>query len=429
MTGNHLTPQNVFTTLAILGVLQKPVTILFAYELRALFQSTTTLKRIESFLLEDGSDELRSFAEPNDSLHSKLHYSNIQPNSYNVDELCNQWQCHAKQPPLTNHFCYQGKPFLCLKNVQFRPYDESGSLNLCISNSRLIGVTGPVGCGKTSLLHTIISKIPSASGQIARQGRIAYVCQTPWVFSGTVRENILFGKEYNKKAFQRVIDVCSLKEDLESLRSGDMTHVGERGVSLSGGQRARVNLARAVYSDADIFLLDDPLSAVDVKVSNELFDRCISGALSSRIRLFVTHKPYCLQKTDLILLIGKDGTVSQGTFLELCGGQQLSEISSLISSEKEDNVRFPNILPAHEDASVTDHKSLGLEIEDEDRLTGSVSYLTYWKYLTNGFSKLFMVLMGILILLPEGRYILICRKTKVSMRAGHFFLSLFQALE
>ena len=405
MDGNHLTPQNVFTTLALLGVLQKPVTILFAYELRALFQATTTLERTESFVLENNSDETSSFSEANISLHSKFHSANINPNDYNV-KLGNPLQCHREKSPLANHVCNQGKPFLCLRNVQFRPCDNFGDLNLCISNSRLIGITGPVGCGKTSLFHTIIGEIPSAFGQITHQGRIAYVCQTPWVFSGTVRENILFGKEYKYEAFQRVLDVCSLKEDLASLPSGDMTHVGERGVSLSGGQRARVKLARAVYSDADIYLLDDPLSAVDVKVSNELFERCISGALSDRIRIFVTHQPHCLQKTDLILLMNKDGTLYQGTFTELCESVQFSEIPSLTSSNKVHKESFASLLAKYEKECVPDTRSSsGLEIEDEERLTGSVSYLTYWKYLTYGVSKLFMVFLGILFLLPEGKYI------------------------
>ncbi|KAL9960218.1 hypothetical protein ACROYT_G033645 [Oculina patagonica] len=383
MDGNHLTPQNVFTTLALLGVLQKPVTILFAYELRALFQATTTLKRIESFLFEDNS-------------------GNIHPNSYN-EELGNQLQCHGKTSALTRHVCNQGKPFLCLNNVHFRPRDDSNYLNMCISDSRLIGITGPVGCGKTSLFHIIIGEVPSAFGQIAHQGRIAYVCQTPWVFSGTVRENILFGKKYNHGAFQRVLDVCSLKEDLDSLSSGDMTHVGERGVSLSGGQRARVNLARAVYSDADIYLLDDPLSAVDAKVSNELFERCICGALSDRIRLFITHQSFCLQKTDLVLLMGKNGTLSQGTFKELCESGQFSTISSVTSSQKTQEESMTSPFATYEKECVTDDLiSSGLKIEDEDRLTGSVSYLTYWKYLTYGVSKLLMVVMAVLIILPEG---------------------------
>ena len=403
MDGNHLTPQNVFTTLALLGALQKQVTVIFGYELRALFQAAMTLERIESFLLEDTSDETHSFNKANDSGHSKLESDNVHRNICNA-KLRKQLQCHDEQTPLTSHVCNQDKPFLCLSNVQFRPWDESGELNLCISNTPLIGITGPVGCGKSSFFNTIIDEVPLASGQIAHQGRIAYVCQTPWVFSGTIRENIVFGEQYNYEAFQRAVEVCSLKEDLASLPSGDMTHVGERGVSLSGGQRARVNLARAVYFNADIYLLDDPLSSVDIKVSNELFDRCICGALSGRIRLLITHQPFRLQNTDLVLSMNKDGELTQGTFTELYESRNFPYVATLMSPEKASE-DFPSSLATYKKACVTDiHNSSGLEIEDEDRLIGSVSYLTYWKYLAYGVSKLSMFFMGILLLLPEGKY-------------------------
>ena len=401
MAGNILTPQNVFTTLVLLGILQKQVTIKFPYELRALFQAITTLEKIQLFLLEDNTDENSSPTGANDSLRSKLQSGN--PNSYDA-RLRNKVQSDTRQSPLTNHVCNQGRPFICINSVRFHPGDDTGVINCCISNSRLIGITGPVGCGKSSLFHFIIGEIPSDLGQIAHQGRIAYVSQTPWLFSGTIRENILFGKEYISETFQKAIEVCSMKEDLASLPRGDLTHIGERGVSLSGGQRARVNLARAVYSDADIYLLDDPLSSVDVKVSNEIFEKCIGEALSDRIRLLITHQPNYLQKVDIVFLIDKDGSLSRGTFKELCESGQFSEISALTSSEKGRKGTILHPLANHEKVSAHDtEKSSGLEMEDEDRMTGSVSYLTYWNYFTFGFSKTCMVFMGILFVLPEGK--------------------------
>ena len=403
MAGNLLTPQNVFTTLALLSTLQKQVTIKFPYEIRALFQAITTLERIQTFLLEDNTDENSSLTGgANDSLRSKLQSGN--PNSYDV-RLRNEVQSDKRQFPLTNHVCNQRRPFICINNIRFRPGDDTGVINCCISNSQLIGISGPVGCGKSSFFHSIIGEIPPDLGQIAHQGQIAYVSQTPWLFSGTIRENILFGKEYISKDFQRVIEVCSMKEDLASLPRGDLTHIGERGASLSGGQRARVNLARAVYSDADIYLLDDPLSSVDVKVSNEIFEKCIGEALSDRIRLLITHQPNYLQKADMVVLIGKDGSLSRGTFKELCDSGQFSEISALTSSEKERKGTILHPLANHEKVSTHDtDKSSGLEMEDEDRMTGSVSYLTYWNYFTFGFSKTCMVFMGILFVLPEGKW-------------------------
>ena len=409
MAGNHLTAQNVFTTLALLGTLQKPVTILFSYELRALFLAATTLERAESFLVDDDSNELFSSKKEEDPSHLKLHSGSFQSNSTSGAKLENEsseLQFHSVEPSsLKDHSCNQSKPFLCLNNVQFRPWDDSDNLNLCIPNSQFIGITGPVGCGKSSLFHTILGEIPSAFGQIAHHGRIAYVCQTPWVFSGTVRENIIFGKEFNHDDFQRAIEVCSLKEDLISLPCGDLTYVGEHGVTLSGGQRARVNLARAVYFDADIYLLDDPLSAVDVKVSNEIFQKCICGTLSDRIRLLISHQPCFLRKTDPVLFMDKEGKLTKGSYKQLCALGTFSEISTLTSIEKgEEEKNFPSTQSSYRQ-SVTDtvNNSSGLEIEDEDRLTGSVSYPTYWRYLSSGMSKLFMVIMGALVIWPEGK--------------------------
>ena len=114
---------------------------------------------------------------------------------------------------------------------------------------------------------------------------LSYSISSAWVFTGTLKENILFNQPYDKEKYDKAIEACDLTKDVSSLPDGDMTMLGERGASLSGGQRARVNLARAVYSDADIYLLDDPLSAVDAKVGKHIFDNCISGVLGNKVRV------------------------------------------------------------------------------------------------------------------------------------------------
>ena len=134
------------------------------------------------------------------------------------------------------------------------------------SENSLTVVTGQVGSGKSTLLATIAGEVIKTSGDIACSGIVAYVSQKAWVFSGTFRENVLFGEPYEEKKYAEVLEACALIEDINRFANGDQTFVGEQGIVLSGGQRARVNLARAVYADADIYLLDDPLSAVDVKV-------------------------------------------------------------------------------------------------------------------------------------------------------------------
>nr|CAD7447895.1 unnamed protein product [Timema bartmani] len=150
-------------------------------------------------------------------------------------------------------------------------------INIQVGHGKLIAIIGQVGTGKTSLLQAILGELPKASGSCVVNGKISYACQEPWVFGSTIRQNIVFGSTFNKTRYEEVLRVCALLPDLEQFPQRDLTLVGERGSSLSGGQKARVNLARAVYNDADVYLLDDPLSAVDTHVGKHLFDECINS--------------------------------------------------------------------------------------------------------------------------------------------------------
>ena len=151
-------------------------------------------------------------------------------------------------------------------------------------------------------------------GNMSVRGKIAYTPQEAWVFSGTVRQNILCGLDYDHKRYKRVVKACALDRDFTLLPNGDETAVGDKGVSLSGGQKARLNLARALYIDADIYLLDDPLSAVDTHVGRHLFDRAINGFLHNKIRILVTHQLQYLQEVDQIVVLK---TVSNYVFQPL----------------------------------------------------------------------------------------------------------------
>ena len=167
----------------------------------------------------------------------------------------------------------------------------------------------------------ILGELP-VSGEISCTGKMAFVSQTPWVFSGTVRENIVFGMKFDEEKFNKIIKACDLVKDVASFQKRDLTEIGQRGVILSGGHRARVSLARAIYSDADIFLLDDPLSAVDAKVGKHLFDKCIKEFLAGRVRILVTHQLQYLRHTDNIVLLQNGSEVYQGTFSQMEQGRQ-----------------------------------------------------------------------------------------------------------
>lgn len=141
------------------------------------------------------------------------------------------------------------------------------------------------------------------NGSIELNGIISYASQEPWVFAATVRQNILFGADYDKDRYNDVVKVCALEKDFTQFPDGDRTIVGDRGASLSGGQKARINLARAVYRDADIYLLDDPLSAVDIHVAKHLYDECINGYLSNKTRILVTHQVHLLKNADNLVIL------------------------------------------------------------------------------------------------------------------------------
>jgi ABC-type multidrug transport system fused ATPase/permease subunit len=145
------------------------------------------------------------------------------------------------------------------------------NINLRVFHGMRVAVCGTVGSGKSSLLSCIIGEIPKLSGTLKVCGKKAYVAQSPWIQSGKIEENILFGSKMDSEKYERVLEACSLKKDLEVLPFGDQTIIGEKGINLSGGQKQRVQIARALYQDADIYLLDDPFSAVDAHTGSHLF--------------------------------------------------------------------------------------------------------------------------------------------------------------
>lgn len=147
-------------------------------------------------------------------------------------------------------------------------------LNFKVLQGMRVAICGVVGSGKSSLLACILGEVPKMGGTVKLCGTTAYVAQTPWIQSGKIQENILFGKEMDSEKYENVLEACSLKKDLEILPFGDQTVIGERGINLSGGQKQRIQIARALYQDADIYLFDDPFSAVDAHTGSHLFKVC-----------------------------------------------------------------------------------------------------------------------------------------------------------
>nr|XP_061796519.1 ATP-binding cassette sub-family C member 12-like [Nerophis lumbriciformis] len=284
------------------------------------------------------------------------------------------------------------------------------NISFSLPKGKLLGVCGNVGSGKTSLISSILEQMHLLQGSITADGTFAYVSQQAWIFHGSVRENILMGNPMDKDKYERVLDVCSLRPDLKILPHADHTEIGERGLNLSGGQKQRISLARAVYSNKDIFLLDDPLSAVDAHMGKHIFEECIKRQLRGKSIILVTHQLQYLEFCDDILVL-ENGEVlesgnhhslitANGRYAQLIKGYKAEQAKTekeeeAAQSVKEIEVEFREransgiINPAFE---ITDEEEVGgitsqQSVKSGDQLVseetyteGAVSWRTYRQY-------------------------------------------------
>ncbi|GAU94483.1 hypothetical protein RvY_06252-2 [Ramazzottius varieornatus] len=193
------------------------------------------------------------------------------------------------------------------------------SISLTVGQGSLVAIVGAVGSGKSSLLAAMLGLMEKVSGHVTVKGSIAYVTQQAWIQNMTLRDNILFGKPFNEQRYLTALEACALKRDLEILTDGDQTEIGEKGINLSGGQKLRVTLARAVYADADVVMLDDPLAAVDAHVGRHIFENVIgpNGVLQGKTRLFVTNAINWLPQCEVVVYLEQGRISEMGSYEEL----------------------------------------------------------------------------------------------------------------
>ncbi|GJY04827.1 ABC transporter C family member 3-like protein isoform X3 [Tanacetum coccineum] len=269
-------------------------------------------------------------------------------------------------------------------------------INIKVVHGMKVAVCGTVGSGKSSLLSCILGEVPKLSGCVKLSGSKAYVAQAPWIQSGKIEENILFGKKMDRRRYAKVLDACALKKDLEILPFGDQTVIGERGINLSGGQKQRLQIARALYQDSDIYLFDDPFSAVDAHTGSHLFKECLLEFLESKTVIYVTHQVEFLPVADLVLVL-KAGRITQAgkyndilnsgsDFMELVGAHK--EALSIIDSVKTDP-ESDDLKVVKEDAvngkSDDTEGTKGQLVQKEEREKGSIGLSIYWKYMTSAY--------------------------------------------
>uniref|UniRef100_A0A3Q1BS92 ATP-binding cassette, sub-family C (CFTR/MRP), member 3 n=1 Tax=Amphiprion ocellaris TaxID=80972 RepID=A0A3Q1BS92_AMPOC len=274
---NVLDAEKAFVSLSLFNILRFPLNML-PQVISSMVQASVSLKRVQSFLSHDELDP--------DSVDRK---------NFSVTVVNGKFTWAKEDPPVLHN------------------------INVMVPQGSLLAVVGHVGCGKSSLISALLGEMEKVEGDVSIRGSVAYVPQQAWIQNATLRDNILFGRPYNEQKYRCVLDACALTPDLQVLPGGDMTEIGEKGINLSGGQRQRVSLARALYSDAEVYLLDDPLSAVDAHVSKHIFDNLIGpeGVLKGKTRILVTHGISFLPQVDNIMVM-VDGRVSEmGSYQEL----------------------------------------------------------------------------------------------------------------
>ncbi|WZZ03807.1 hypothetical protein YC2023_089728 [Brassica napus] len=283
LLGGDLTPARAFTSLSLFAVLRFPLNML-PNLLSQVVNANVSLQRIEELLLS----EERILAE-NPPLQPGAPAISIKNGYFS-------WDSKATKPTLSN-------------------------INLEIPVGSLVAIVGGTGEGKTSLVSAMLGELSrTETSSVIIRGSVAYVPQVSWIFNATVRDNILFGSGFEAERYWRAIDATALQHDLDLLPVGggrDHTEIGERGVNISGGQKQRVSMARAVYSSADVYIFDDPLSALDAHVAQQVFDSCMKDELKGKTRVLVTNQLHFLPLMDRIILVSEGMIKEEGTFEEL----------------------------------------------------------------------------------------------------------------
>ncbi|KAM4711152.1 ATP-binding cassette sub-family C member 4-like isoform 2-T2 [Anableps anableps] len=388
LLGNPISASRVFVTVSLYTAVRLTVTLFFPSAIEKLFESRVSIRRIQEFMLLD------EITKTSTAL-SKEERKDV---GVELNDLTCYWDKNLDAPTL------QG-------------------ISLSLDSNQLLAVIGPVGAGKSSLLSSILGELPSEKGVLRVKGQLTYAAQQPWVFPGTIRSNILFGKDLEPQKYERVIKACALKRDMELLPDRDQTLIGDRGATLSGGQKARVNLARAVYQDADIYLLDDPLSAVDAEVGRHLFEQCICGLLKNKPRILVTHQLQYLKAADQILVLKEGHMVAKGTYTEL--QRSGVDFTSLLKKEEEEEQPLPPQDAAPRSRTLSEMSALSqnssvLSVKDgdhlqaepvqmvpeESRAQGTIGLKMYVKYLRAGANIVILLFAVLVNLLAQVSYVM-----------------------
>ncbi|CAH0699487.1 unnamed protein product [Spodoptera exigua] len=423
---NELTAAKVFVIFSYYEILKYTLVDFLPLAITFTLEAYVSVKRMQEFLLlpevdnQDGVDLL--------TIEEKL----VQSNGV-FEKIGNGQQAYIKSE--TNLEQIKPPVLIAMKDytAHWKNVDDEGidgkipaleDINLTIKPDTLTTVVGTVGSGKSTLLQAMLRELTPTSGHLHVHAIVAYASQEPWLFEASVRQNILFGQDMDLRRYKQVIKCCQLKTDLEILPHGDKTVVGERGASLSGGQRARISLARCVYQNADVYLLDDPLAAVDAKVAQAIYEDCIRNFLRDKATVLVTHHVQYAKHAHNVCVMRSGRIVAQGTYHELKNGvaefEKLIEMGEKVEEEKQKQKNYENTesvehsykLRSQRSMSEASQLSFNLDLdnnldpkyEGESQKKGSVDNSVYVAYIRSGGSTLSMALLILLFLLAQFFY-------------------------
>ena len=358
LLGNNVTAEYVFVITSFYNILRLSMTVYFPNGISQVAEANVSVKRIQKLLM------LGEIKEPKCSPYTD------KENQNGASKL-------NKTPPQEVGIFIQKAS---AKWTELYQENTLSDINLRVRQSELIAMIGPVGSGKSSLLHVILKELPLLDGCMLVTGSVSYVAQEPWLFGGTIRENILFGQSYDEKRYQEVLQVCALNHDLDNFSNGDLSLVGERGITLSGGQRARINLARAMYKNSDIYLLDDPLAAVDSHVGKQLFEECIIKYLKGKCVILVTNQLHFLRSVDRIILIEGGKIAAEGNYQDI--QESDFDFVTLLQAQVEEEFAIKDLKKDVTNLVLFDN-STKLE-NKESRASGNIQRKVYKSYLTAG---------------------------------------------
>ena len=418
LSKHELNPAPIFSSLALFNSLRMPLNLL-PLVIGQVVDAWSSLGRIQDFLIaEEQNDDFVWDMEGENAVSMEHADFTWERNITQIPESKTGLQGNRKQTRAVKDA--EKAAAKELKSAGSKSGEDSSStltqvepfklhdMEFSVGRNELIAVIGGVGSGKSSLLAALAGDMRRTHGSVTMGATRAFCPQYAWIQNTSVKENILFGKPFDRKWYDAVIDACALRPDLDMLPNGDMTEIGERGITVSGGQKQRLNIARAIYFNSDIVLMDDPLSAVDAHVGRHIFDNAICGLLKNKCRILATHQLHVLSRCDRIIWMQEGHVEAVDTFANLINNNEAFQklMASTAQEEKDEKIEAINEDHAEDDKKDAkkrkNNKRGAALMQQEERAVKSVSWNVYVAYARASGSVLFAPMIFMLLVISQG---------------------------